>query len=145
MRCVGAFLPGIGWARQAQDRNNCVLSCSLKEINNLQQHHHQQVPRGMTMQVPRRWWQRAFTHTAVCNTYSRSPTRSPHTQIGPALEEGFYYDCFMGDRSLGDADKELIEKRIESSIKENQRFERVVVTREEALAMFEENKFKVCD
>lgn len=51
----------------------------------------------------------------------------------------------MGDRSLGDADKDLIEKRIESSIKENQRFERVVVTREEALAMFEENKFKVCD
>lgn len=62
--------------------------------------------------------------------------------IGPSLEEGFYYDCFMGDRALGESDKEKIEKRIESAIKDNQKFERVVVTREEALAMFVENKFK---
>lgn len=29
------------------------------------------------------------------------------------------------------------------SVKESQKFQRVVVTREEALSMFEENKFKV--
>ncbi len=34
--------------------------------------------------------------------------------IGPALEEGFYYDCFMGERNLGEADKARIEKRIEA-------------------------------
>ncbi|KAG2439420.1 hypothetical protein HXX76_004777 [Chlamydomonas incerta] len=62
--------------------------------------------------------------------------------IGPALEEGFYYDCFMGDRTLTEADKARIEKRIEGSVKESQKFQRVVVTREEALSMFEENKFK---
>lgn len=64
--------------------------------------------------------------------------------IGPSLEEGFYYDCYMGDKTLTDQDKTRIEKRVESSIKENQKFERIVVTREEALSMFEENKFKVC-
>ncbi len=33
--------------------------------------------------------------------------------IGPALEEGFYYDCYLGDRVLGDADKPRLQKRIE--------------------------------
>ena len=32
--------------------------------------------------------------------------------IGPHVEEGFYYDCFMGDRTLTDAEKPLIEKKI---------------------------------
>jgi threonyl-tRNA synthetase len=44
---------------------------------------------------------------------------------------------------LGDPERPIIEKRIESIVKESQRFERVVVTRDEALAMFQENKFKV--
>ncbi len=33
--------------------------------------------------------------------------------IGPALEEGFYYDCYLGERTLTDADKELLQQRIE--------------------------------
>ena len=33
--------------------------------------------------------------------------------IGPALEEGFYYDCFLGDKTLGDAEKERIAKRMQ--------------------------------
>ncbi len=33
--------------------------------------------------------------------------------IGPAVEEGFYYDCYMGDRTLTDAEKPLLEKKIE--------------------------------
>ncbi len=32
--------------------------------------------------------------------------------IGPALEEGFYYDCFLEGRTLNDLDKPRIEKRI---------------------------------
>ncbi|GFH25676.1 AA_TRNA_LIGASE_II domain-containing protein, partial [Haematococcus lacustris] len=73
--------------------------------------------------------------------------------IGPALEEGFYYDCYMGDRRQGElvcwvqalteGDRPRIEKRMEAAAKEGQRFERVVVSRDEALAMFQENKFKV--
>lgn len=33
--------------------------------------------------------------------------------IGPAIEEGFYYDCYMGNRTLTDAEKPLLEKKIE--------------------------------
>ncbi len=32
--------------------------------------------------------------------------------IGPAIDDGFYYDCFLGDRTLGDADKDAINKKI---------------------------------
>ena len=33
--------------------------------------------------------------------------------IGPAVEEGFYYDCYMGARTLTDAEKPVLEKKIE--------------------------------
>lgn len=32
--------------------------------------------------------------------------------IGPAVEEGFYYDCYYGSKTLSDADKPHIEKKI---------------------------------
>lgn len=35
--------------------------------------------------------------------------------IGPHVEEGFYYDCYMGDRTLTDAEKPLIERKIEQA------------------------------
>eukprot|EP00803_Ostreobium_quekettii_P004623 evm.model.scf_474.4 EVM.evm.TU.scf_474.4 scf_474:55752-66411(-) len=63
--------------------------------------------------------------------------------IGPTVEEGFYYDCYMGDRTLGDADIPKVEKRMIEATKEGQPFQRVVVSRDEALTMFEENKFKI--
>lgn len=44
---------------------------------------------------------------------------------------------------LTDADKAAVEKGIDEVVKAGQRFERVVVSRDEALAMFQENKFKV--
>lgn len=44
---------------------------------------------------------------------------------------------------LTDGDRSCIEKRIDGIIKDNQRFQRVVVSRDEALGMFQENKFKV--
>ena len=37
--------------------------------------------------------------------------------IGPAIEEGFYYDCFMGDKTLGESDKDKIKKRMELAVK----------------------------
>lgn len=32
--------------------------------------------------------------------------------IGPALEEGFYYDCYLEERTLAETDKPRIEGRI---------------------------------
>jgi len=63
--------------------------------------------------------------------------------IGPAIDEGFYYDCFLGERTLTPEDTEIIKGRMEKIIKEKQEFQRIVVTRAEALEMFAENKFKI--
>ena len=36
--------------------------------------------------------------------------------IGPSIEEGFYYDCYLEDgRTLTDADKAAIEKRMQKA------------------------------
>ena len=33
--------------------------------------------------------------------------------IGPPLEEGFYYDCYLGDKTLTDVEKSVITKRMQ--------------------------------
>jgi threonyl-tRNA synthetase len=63
--------------------------------------------------------------------------------IGPPIEEGFYYDCHMGDATLNEDDLQRVEKRVTNAIKEKQPFQRIEVSRAEALAMFQENKFKI--
>ena len=63
--------------------------------------------------------------------------------IGPSIEEGFYYDCSLGERTLSDHERDGIEKRMQPIIKEKQPFQRIEVSRDEALEMFLENKFKV--
>eukprot|EP00922_Rhytidocystis_sp_ex-Travisia-forbesii_P039347 GHVS01058521.1.p1 GENE.GHVS01058521.1~~GHVS01058521.1.p1 ORF type:complete len:841 (+),score=90.25 GHVS01058521.1:187-2523(+) len=63
--------------------------------------------------------------------------------VGPALTSGFYYDAYMGDHSITQDVYELLEKHAERICKENQIFERLVMTKEEALEMFSDNPFKV--
>lgn len=48
-----------------------------------------------------------------------------------------------GNRSLSDADFPLLDEAVRKIAGEKQKFERAVVSREEALGMFAENKFKV--
>ncbi len=57
--------------------------------------------------------------------------------IGPAIDNGFYYDIDM-DRQLGEADLKDIEKEMKKIVKENLKLERKEVSRSEALKMFEE-------
>ena len=40
--------------------------------------------------------------------------------IGPAIAEGFYYDCYMGDRVLTEADHVPIKAAMEKAVKEKQ-------------------------
>ncbi len=54
--------------------------------------------------------------------------------IGPSIEQGFYYD--FEHEPFTDEDLEKIEKEVQKIIKENQKFERKVVSREEALEFF---------
>ncbi|MBL6913210.1 MAG: threonine--tRNA ligase [Puniceicoccaceae bacterium] len=59
----------------------------------------------------------------------------PETQldIGPPTDNGFYYDIDL-DKKLDATDLEAIEAEMKIVIKENQRFERIECSREEAIA-----------
>jgi len=60
----------------------------------------------------------------------------PHAQLaaGPPVDTGFYYDLDL-DHRLSPDDFEMIETEMKKVVKENQKFERIVFTREEAIAM----------
>ncbi|KAK7307206.1 hypothetical protein VNO77_40063 [Canavalia gladiata] len=65
--------------------------------------------------------------------------------IGPCTTrgEGFYYDAFYGDLGLNDDHFKQIEAGALKAVAEKQPFERIEVTRDQALEMFSDNKFKV--
>jgi threonyl-tRNA synthetase len=63
--------------------------------------------------------------------------------VGPPLESGFYYDIFVGDKKLNDADFAEIQKAVEDLANKKEPFERLVITKEEALELFADNPFKV--
>ncbi|XP_026401154.1 threonine--tRNA ligase, mitochondrial 1-like [Papaver somniferum] len=65
--------------------------------------------------------------------------------IGPCTTrgEGFYYDAFYGDLGLNEDHFKIIEKAAEKAVAEKQPFERIEVTRQQALELFSENHFKV--
>ncbi len=56
--------------------------------------------------------------------------------IGPDIENGFYYDIDTGDRLLTEADLADIEKRMLELAREKQSYQRVEVSKEEALKFF---------
>jgi threonyl-tRNA synthetase len=62
--------------------------------------------------------------------------------IGPAIENGFYYD-FELPRPLTPEDLKQIEKRMLAHRKQKEKFERREVSREEALEIFADNPYKV--
>jgi len=63
--------------------------------------------------------------------------------IGPAVDGGFYYDMFLGDKRLSEADFPEIEKEVEELKRGDAPFQRLVITREQALELFAGNPFKV--
>jgi len=60
--------------------------------------------------------------------------------IGPVVEEGFYYD--FGHEPFTQEDLKKIEDKMKEIIKENKGFERIEVTKKEALEMFNDNQYK---
>ena len=58
--------------------------------------------------------------------------------IGPAIENGFYYDVDLGGNQITDADFPKIEKRMLELAREKQDFTRIDVSKTEALKHFEE-------
>src|SRR5689334_20241200 len=58
---------------------------------------------------------------------------------GPPVENGFYYDLEM-DHHISTNDFDMIEAEMKKIIKENQPFERIVVSREEAIRLANEGQ-----
>ncbi|KAJ8759024.1 hypothetical protein K2173_003262 [Erythroxylum novogranatense] len=65
--------------------------------------------------------------------------------IGPCTTrgEGFYYDAFYGELGLNDDHFKKIEAGALKAVGEKQPFERIELTRDQALEMFSDNNFKV--
>jgi threonyl-tRNA synthetase len=62
--------------------------------------------------------------------------------IGPPIEDGFYYD-FEVEEPFTPEDLDRIERRMTEIVTEDQPFERMAMSREEALDVFSDHKFKV--
>jgi threonyl-tRNA synthetase len=60
--------------------------------------------------------------------------------LGPAIDEGFYYDFY--NLKVGDNDLPRIEKEMKKIIEEDSKFIRKEVSKKEAIALFKDNKFK---
>ncbi len=58
--------------------------------------------------------------------------------IGPAIEQGFYYDVDLGDRKLSADDLEAVENKMRELSKRDVGFSRRAVPKAEAIAYFEE-------
>ena len=72
------------------------------------------------------------TFTCSCNK----------TSIGPAIEEGFYYDIDL-DESITIDDLSKIEKEMKKISKSDKRITRLELSKKEALDMFKENPYKL--
>ena len=67
-----------------------------------------------------------------------------HYAIGPAIENGFYYDFSLpGGAHFSDDDLALIEDEMRAIVKEDQPFTRHEYSYDEGLALFEDQPFKV--
>jgi threonyl-tRNA synthetase len=62
--------------------------------------------------------------------------------IGPPIEDGFYYDFEVAEPFTPE-DLERIEARMAAIVAEDQPFDRVEMSRDEALEVFSDHKFKV--
>ena len=63
--------------------------------------------------------------------------------FGPAIEEGFYYDVDFGDTKVTEQDFPKIEKEMKRLSASGNKFERKVVSKEEAKEIFKDNPYKL--
>ena len=66
-----------------------------------------------------------------------------HLCYGPPTTDGFYYDSHIGEEKFTESHYKDIEKEAAAAVKAKHSFERVIMTKEEALRMFAYNPFKV--
>lgn len=62
--------------------------------------------------------------------------------IGPAIENGFYYDVDFGDQTFSEKDFEKVEKKMLENAKKNSTFNLYPVSKAEALETYKDNPYK---
>ncbi|CAF3787285.1 unnamed protein product, partial [Rotaria magnacalcarata] len=62
---------------------------------------------------------------------------------GPPIEQGFYYDMYLENRTVSGLDYDPLEKVMKKITKEEQPFERLEISKEDLLRLFGYNPFKV--
>ena len=63
--------------------------------------------------------------------------------VGPVVEDGFYYDIDLGDKTLTMDDIPAIEKEMKKVAKDGKRIVRHEISKEEALDMFKDDPYKI--
>ena len=63
--------------------------------------------------------------------------------VGPVIEEGFYYDIDLGDQVITEEDLISIEKEMKKISKDNKLIKRIELSKQEALDMFQNDKYKL--
>ena len=62
--------------------------------------------------------------------------------LGPAIENGFYYDFDFGEVKIAESDFEKIEEKMHELVKSWKGFEKIEVTKEQALKDYKGNEYK---
>ncbi len=62
--------------------------------------------------------------------------------VGPAIDEGFYYDMDLGDVKLTEEDLPKIEKKMQALVASGMEIKRLEVSKEEALELFKNDVYK---
>lgn len=62
--------------------------------------------------------------------------------VGPAIEEGFYYDMDLGDIKLTEEDLPKIEKKMQALVASGAPIKRIEVSKKEALELFKDDVYK---
>eukprot|EP00045_Choanoeca_perplexa_P012000 m.129299 g.129299 ORF g.129299 m.129299 type:complete len:794 (-) comp15846_c0_seq2:49-2430(-) len=65
-----------------------------------------------------------------------------HLCYGPPIKDGFFYDMDMGDRHVTEEDFKNLEQIANRAIKKKHPFQRLTVSKEDLLRLFEGNPFK---
>jgi len=82
----------------------------------------------------------AFWHSSAHLMAEALAALYPNTKfgIGPAVENGFYYDVDLGDKTISDKDLEKIEQKMKALVKEKSAFIRKEISKADAISFFTE-------
>lgn len=63
---------------------------------------------------------------------------------GPPLKTGgFFYDIFTGEAKVNEGDYQKIEEKMQELVSQNAQFEKLLLTKQQALDLFSDNPFKI--